>query len=70
MEYFIGAKLRIITREQNLRKLQELLYLQEVKKQLYNFSETEGYGKNKMTLLTVYTQPVLALTGSRRNVTL
>lgn len=49
MEYFIGAKLRIITREQNLRKLQELLYLQEVKKQLYNFSETEGYGKKQMT---------------------
>lgn len=56
MEYFIGAKLRIITREQNLRKLQELLYLQEVKKQLYNFSETEGYGKNQMTHYWQFTQ--------------
>lgn len=54
MEYFIGAKLRIMTREQSLRKLQELLHPQEIKKQLYNFSETEGYTPND-ALLTVYT---------------
>ena len=37
MENFIQAKLRIITWEQPLRKLQELFHPLEVKAQLYKF---------------------------------
>lgn len=58
MEYFIGAKLRIITREQSLRKLQELLHPQEIKKQLYNFSETGLY--TKWRIIDSLQNPVLA----------
>ena len=54
MENFIQAKLRIITREQPLRKLQELFRPLQVKTQLYKFFETEGCTSNDV-LFTVYT---------------
>ena len=67
MEDFIWAKLRIITRDQHLRKLQELLCPLEVKAQVM-FFETEGCTLNDV-LVTVYTiqiqVPLWPLTRSR-----
>ena len=54
MENFIGAKLRIITQEQHLRRLGELVHQLEVKGQLYEFLETEGCTSNDI-LLTLHT---------------
>ena len=54
MENFIRAKLKIITREQHLRNLQDLFHPLEIKAQLYKFFETEGCTL-KDVLLRVYT---------------
>ena len=54
MENFILAKLRIITGEEHLRKLQKLLSQLEVKAQLCKFFETEGCTLNSI-LLIIYT---------------
>ena len=53
MENFIQAKLRLITLQEHLRKLQELFSPLEVKAWLYKFFETESYMLNDV-LLTVY----------------
>ena len=54
MENFIEAKKRIITWDQQLKKLQELFHPLEVNAQLYKFFETEDCVLNDV-LLTVYT---------------
>ena len=54
IENFIQTKLRIITQEKHLGKLQELFHILEVKAQLHKLCETEGYILNDV-LLTVYT---------------
>ena len=60
MEDFIWAKLRIITRDQHLRKLQELLCPLEVKAQVM-FFETEGCTLNGVHIINSLHNPDLSI---------
>ena len=67
MENFIWAKLKIITREQHLRKLWELLHPLEVKAQLHKFFRTQGYTLKWHIIDSLHSPDLSIILAPRRN---